>query len=86
MPRISRFYGISIYMFYNEHEPPHFHAKYSGFSAQVNIGSGQVTRGDIPRRARGLVAEWAVLHRPELLENWTLVQRRLPLKQVQPLE
>lgn len=70
MPEISRFFGIVIAMFYREHPPPHFHAKYGDSEAQIQIDPPAVLNGSLPPRALALVIEWAALHREELLENW----------------
>ncbi|MGZ6256309.1 MAG: DUF4160 domain-containing protein [Candidatus Limnocylindria bacterium] len=85
MPEISRFLGIRIYMYYEEHSPPHFHAKYAGQVAVIDIGSLAVLRGDLPGRALGLVVEWARLHREELETNWTRARQSEPLLPVEPL-
>jgi len=85
MPEISRFLGISIYMYYRDHWPPHFHAQYGEFEITVEIERGVVS-GRFPRRALGLVLEWCLLHKVELLANWELAARRLPLNQILPLE
>ena len=66
MPEISRFYGIIIAMYYNEHNPPHFHAKYGEFTAEIDITTLQIFKGELPKRARTLVLEWADEHRNEL--------------------
>ena len=63
MPEISRFFGIVIRMFYNDHAPPHFHASYGDREALIEIETLGVYRGDLPRRAMALVLEWALLHR-----------------------
>jgi Domain of unknown function (DUF4160)/Protein of unknown function (DUF2442) len=70
MPRISQFYGISIYMYYRDHAPPHFHAFYGDDEALVEIASGRMVVGDLPRRARQLVEEWAGIRRVDLQEDW----------------
>ena len=75
MPEISRFYGIIIGMFFNEHNPPHFHVKYEEYKAEITIKDGIVT-GKLPRRALNLVFEWLDLHRDELLENWKRGENR----------
>ena len=66
MPRISAFYGIAIYMFWNEghHARPHFHARYAGHAASVVL-DGQIIAGELPRRALAMIGEWAQLHRDE---------------------
>jgi hypothetical protein len=68
MPEISRFFGISIKMFFGDHVPPHFHAEYGEFKAQVNIISCVIIAGDLPPRVLGMVVEWAKQHQTELLE------------------
>jgi len=73
MPEISRFFGIVIQMYYDEHAPPHFHALYSGDEAQITIDPIRLWQGDLPQRALSLVIEWAALHQRELMENWNLV-------------
>jgi hypothetical protein len=85
MPEISRFLGIVIAMFYNDHEPAHFHAVYGGFEITVEIESG-VVRGTFPPRALSHVQEWREMHKGKLLENWQLARKRQPLNRVTPLE
>ena len=63
MPEISRFLGIIIAMYYNDHAPPHFHARYGEFEAVIAIATGDVVAGSLPRRALALVREWRELHR-----------------------
>ena len=85
MPQISSFYGIVIYMYINEHNPPHFHVVYQGYKATISIENGIVT-GCMPRRALNLVFDWLDLHRGELMDNWKrLLNREAPLK-IKPLE
>jgi hypothetical protein len=85
MPEISRFYGIVIRMFYDDHNPPHFHADYSGHAALIHITTLAVISGSLPPRAMGLVAEWATLHREELLTLWEKAKSLEPLGKVDPL-
>jgi len=85
MPVICRFFGVVIAMYWDDHAPPHFHAKYGGQEADIEIESGLVG-GHLPPRILGVVQEWRVLHRDELLENWTLCQRHEALKTLLPLE
>ena len=85
MPRISAFYGIVIAMFYADHPPPHFHARYGEFEAQVLILTGEILNGALPRRAEALVREWAQLHREELEADWELAQQEQPLVTIEPL-
>jgi hypothetical protein len=85
MPRISEFFGIIIWMYYNDHQPPHFHAQYGGEEALIVIGSGDVYEGNLSRRALRLVQEWEELHRAELLANWELARQQQPLTHIAPL-
>lgn len=70
MPTIAVFYGITIQMFFKDHNPPHFHARYGGSVALVSIETGEIIAGDIPTTARRLVKDWALAHQAELRDNW----------------
>lgn len=85
MPELSRFLGIVIVMYYNEHNPPRFHAKYGGQRGVFSIAELRLMEGQLPARIIALVLEWAFQHRDELLENWGLVQARRPLRKIAPL-
>ena len=74
VPTISRFYGIVIRMYFQDHAPPHFHAVYGDDEAVVAIGDRTVLRGGLPERALRLVREWATMHEDELLDNWERTQ------------
>jgi hypothetical protein len=86
MPRISEFFGIVIAMYYNDHVPPHFHAKYAEYEAEVAIQSLEVLKGSLPRRALALVLEWAAVHREELRANWEAAREGKPLARIRGLE
>ena len=86
LPEISRFLGIAIALYYNDHGPPHFHARYGDSEIRVAIEDGRILSGVFPRRAQSLVQEWLALHKDELRENWRLARQRKPLKRVAPLE
>lgn len=86
MPVVSRFYGIVIAFYWEDHLPAHFHAKYSGDEAMVDICTGNVLGGSLPRRALSLVNEWRTMHVDDLLENWERARRREPLAYIDPLE
>ena len=86
MPEISRFLGIIIAMYYNDHAPPHFHAKYGEAEIRVEIETSLIMSGKFPRRAQKLVLEWTELHREELLDVWHLAEERKPLRKIEPLE
>ena len=85
IPEISSFYGIVIYMYFNEHNPPHFHVKYADFNAIVTIEDGIVT-GSLPRRALNLVYDWLDLHKDELMENWRRLENCESFLKIEPLK
>ncbi len=85
MPEISRFLGIIIYMLYNEHNPPHFHAQYGDYKISVDILNG-VVEGKFPKRALSAVMEWLEIYKDQLLEDWDLAAKHEQLKKIPPLE
>ncbi len=85
VPEISRFFGIIIAMFYNDHSPAHFHARYGSERAIIAIESLTVLEGKLSPRVLGLVMEWAAIHQGELLEDWNLARALAPLKPIEPL-
>ena len=85
MPSISRFLGIIITMYWDDHSPPHFHAKYGNFEISVNIFNG-IVEGKFPKRALRHVLEWYDLHKEELVENWNLCKDKKMPKPIEPLE
>lgn len=86
MPEVARFYGIVVSMYYDDHAPPHFHARYGGEQAAIEIQSLGVLEGKLPPRVLGLIVEWAVQHQAELLDNWAAARRDEPLRRIQPLQ
>ena len=86
MPEISRFLGIVIAIYYNDHAPPHFHARYGDYEIRVSIDDGQIMFGIFPKRAEQMVLEWLDLHRVEIMEDWTFAEQRKPLQKIEPLE
>lgn len=86
MPEISRFYGIVIAMFYDDHNPPHFHAFVGDSQAVFSIQSMKILKGNIPRKSHKSVIEWGVKNRERLLENWYLSIERKPLIPIPPLK
>ncbi len=86
MPEISRFFGIIIAMFHNDHNPPHFHARYGEFKATIRIEDFAVLEGCLPPRALGLVMEWTEIHKDELLREWELATEKKPLFPIAPLK
>ena len=85
MPEISRFYGIIISMFYEDHNPPHFHARYTNEKATIRIEDLSLLSASLPPRALDLVIEWASLHKNELPANWDLASEHQVLKKIDPL-
>jgi len=73
-------------MYYNDHEPPHFHVRYGGRKARFAIEDLRMLDGDLAPRARGLVVEWASQHHEELRNEWELARARQPLIPIAPLE
>jgi hypothetical protein len=86
MPRVSTFYGVVIYMYWNErdHPVPHFHAHHAGLRASVSV-DGVVLAGDLEARALSLVLEWARAHSEELLVNWERARQNQPIIAIPPL-
>lgn len=86
MPEISRFFGIIIAMYFDEHNPPHFHARYGGDRVAIEIATLRVLAGKLPARALGLVVEWASQHQEELMANWDLARNDRAPKKIEPLQ
>ena len=86
MPEISRFLGIVIKMFFEDHNPPHFHAEYGDAQSLIDIRNLSVFAGRLSPRVIGLVIEWAALHQQELLDDWQRAQAQEPLQKIAPLE
>lgn len=86
MPEISRFYGIVISMYYDDHNPPHFHARYGGDRAAIEISSLRILEGKLPPRVLGLVVEWASQHQPELVDNCRETRNDMPPRRIPPLQ
>lgn len=85
VPRISAFYGIVIAMYFDDHPPPHFHARFGEFEAQVAISTAEVLHGSLPRRALALIGDGVELHRSELVEDWERARLGQPLAIIEPL-
>jgi hypothetical protein len=86
MPEITRFFGIIIRMYFDDHQPPHFHAIYGNRELQVGINPIVILQGKLPRRAESMVIEWAALHQQALVENWERLQANQPANHIPPLE
>lgn len=85
MPEVSRFLGIIIYMYFNDHNPPHFHVHYNDFRAIIDIEKLAVLDGNLPARVLGLVIEWAELHQEELKANWESLIKTGNYSKIAPL-
>ena len=86
MPEISRFFGIIIRMYFNDHVPSHFHADYGEHQVEINIETLEILKGKLPNRVLGLVLEWAALHRDELRVDWERARKEQTLEPIAPLE
>ena len=85
MPEICRFYGIIIRMYYDDHNPPHFHAFYGDDEAWININTLAVFSGSLPARGLGLVIEWASMRQDELRNDWELAKNQQKPEKIKPL-
>ena len=85
MPEICRFLGIVIYMYFDEHNPPHFHAKYNEYKASIEIDNLSIISGELPPRVLSLIVEWGMMYRKELFGNWNSLKNNGKYKKVKPL-
>lgn len=85
MPRISSFFGITIWIYWDDHNPPHFHAEYGEHEILIQIEDLRTYSGSLPSRAYSLVMEWAALHRDELMVCWQQAQQDLSPNKIEPL-
>jgi Domain of unknown function (DUF4160) len=83
VPTLSIFFGIIVRMWHDDHPPPHIHVEYQGFEAMVNIETGHVTEGQLPRKVAAIVNEWCATHQTELQNNWQRAERFEPLERIQ---
>lgn len=86
MLEICRFYGIIVWLYWNDHAAPHFHAKYNGEEVLLLIDSWEIYSGAIPKRAMKLVIEWADLHREEIMKDWEDATNGKQLTKIEPLK
>jgi hypothetical protein len=86
MPELTRFYGIIIRLYYDDHPPPHLHISYQNAEAVLRLDTLELARGALPRRALSLVLEWVLAHRDELRQNWERAERGDPIVPIAPLE
>lgn len=89
MPLLSMFYGIVVYMYFydtQQHNMPHFHVEYAEYSAVIAIDTGDVLEGDLPKNKMKLVQAWLEIHREEIVADWSLAVRGLPVQKIKPLD
>lgn len=82
MPTVAQFYGIVIAMFYDDHNPPHFHVRYGQAKALIRIDNGEILAGALPPTARRMVRDWALARGAELEENWDRASRHEELERI----
>lgn len=85
MPTISFFYGIIITMYYDDHNPPHFHAKYQGEIAEITF-DGEILKGNLPEKQLRIVQAWALIHEEDLKANWELLKNQSQQEKIEPLK
>ncbi|ADC62284.1 DUF4160 domain-containing protein [Allochromatium vinosum] len=83
MPILSIFFGIIVRMWHDDHPPPHIHVEYQGFEALVQIDTGRILKGKLPKKVASIISEWCETHQSELLENWNRAQRFETLERIQ---
>ena len=86
MPVLSEFFGIKITMYYDDHNPPHFHASYGDDKALIDIKNARVLEGKLPSKQLKLVLAWAVIHQEELMNDWDLAEKLEELFTINPLQ
>ena len=85
MPTICMFRGIKIFINWNDHRPPHFHATFGGNEVLVDINELEVLEGSFPGKQLKMLLGWAAFHQEELKENWELAEQRQELYPIEPL-
>ena len=85
MPEISRFFGITISMYADDHNPPHFHAEYNGQEAQFDLRESAIIKGFLPSKQARFIIAWAEIHKEELLENWENLLNGKGINKINPL-
>jgi Domain of unknown function (DUF4160) len=86
VPIISVFLGITVRMFYQEHDPPHFHVEHPGRQATFDFAGRPVAGLIRSKTALRLIRRWAVLHRTALESNWLAMKQGKALERIPPLE
>lgn len=78
------FFGIKISMYWEDHQPPHFHAHYQEYDGIYTLDGSKIA-GNIPSKQEKLIIAWTIIHEQELLENWEKAQNGNTLKKINPL-
>jgi len=87
MAEISRFFGIIIQMFGNDHNPPHFHAIYNEYRVLIEIETGEILQGSLPSRQLKFVQVWADIHKDELMNNFNNLRADIQtFNKIKPLQ
>jgi hypothetical protein len=86
VPTIAYFLGIAVRMFFNDHDPPHFHVRYQQFRARVRVEDGAIIDGRLPPTVTRLVKEWTQLRRDALMRNWMAARTDQQLEWIEGLE
>ena len=81
---INVFWDSDLHMYYDDHNPPHFHASYEGLEGMFNF-EGSLIKGYMPLRVQKLIKEWCDCHKNELEENWENTKHDKPLNWIEPL-
>jgi hypothetical protein len=86
MPFVSMFFGIIIRMFYNDHNPPHFHAEYQGSEGEFDFNGNPIEGNIKSKTALKLIKEWAMLRRKDLEQNWQNISTKSTINKIEPLK
>jgi desulfoferrodoxin (superoxide reductase-like protein) len=89
MPNISSFYGIIVYMYYNDnkqHHAPHIHAQYQNEEIIVKIPDGEILDGKFPPAKLKILLAWIEIHKDELVADWQLAIKGEALYKIDPLK
>ncbi len=86
VPILSTFFGIIVRMFHGDHNPPHYHVQYGEYEAILDVETGRVLEGTLPKRVAQLVKEWHLKHKKELRSSWEQAQEFSPLQRIKGLE
>ena len=85
MPEISRFYGINITMFGDDHNPPHLHIRYGDYQALVTLEE-HIIKGEMPKHVLKKVFKWMEIHQSEIVKNWKRLQAGTEAQKIAPLD